>query len=56
MWEYDEALGAYEVAQNHFENAAPDYIETAIFELAAAEKRIEAALRMLKRERNHVEG
>lgn len=33
-----------EVARNHFENASADYVAAAIYELAAAEQKLSAAL------------
>ena len=40
-----EALQALEVARNHFENCDPEFITAAIFELNAAESRLDAARR-----------
>lgn len=40
-----EALRDLEVARNHFENCDPDFITAAIFELNAAESRLDAARR-----------
>lgn len=40
MW---EALRDLEVARNHFENCDPEFITAAIFELNAAESRLDAA-------------
>lgn len=42
MW---EALQDLEVARNHFENCDPEFITAAIFELNAAESRLDAARR-----------
>lgn len=42
MW---EALRELEVARNHFENCDPEFITAAIFELNAAESRLDAARR-----------
>lgn len=42
MW---EALRDLEVARNHFENCDPEFITAAIFELNAAESRLDAARR-----------
>ena len=42
--DYQEALAALHMAENHFAFAAPDYIDAAIMELNAAQKRVEAAL------------
>lgn len=36
---------ALEVARNHFENCDPEFITAAIFELNAAESRLDAARR-----------
>lgn len=47
--DYQEALAALHMAENHFTFAAPDYIDAAIMELNAAQKRVEAAL---NREKN----
>lgn len=43
--EYMEAVAALRVAENHFEYADPDHIEAAIYELKAAESKVEAAVR-----------
>lgn len=40
-----EALRDLEVARNHFENCDPEFITAAIFELNAAECRVDAARR-----------
>ena len=40
-----EALYDLEVARNHFENCDPEFITAAIFELNAAECRVDAARR-----------
>lgn len=40
-----EALLDLEVARNHFENCEPEFITAAIFELNAAESRLDAARR-----------
>lgn len=40
-----EALQALEVARNHFENCDPEFVTAAIFELNAAECRVDAARR-----------
>ena len=40
-----DAISAWNVAKNHFDNCDPDYISTAIFELQAAECRLDAARR-----------
>lgn len=42
MKEYNEALSALRMAENHFDFAAPEYIETAIMELEAAQRRVVA--------------
>ena len=42
MW---EVLRDLEVARNHFENCDPEFITAAIFELNAAESRLDAARR-----------
>lgn len=39
------ALRDLEVAQNHFENCDPEFVTAAIFELNAAESRVDAARR-----------
>ena len=36
---------ALEVARNHFENCDPEFVDAAIFELNAAECRVDAARR-----------
>lgn len=40
-----EALHDLEVARNHFENCDPEFVDAAIFELNAAECRVDAARR-----------
>lgn len=40
-----EALQALEVARNHFENCDPEFVDAAIFELNAAECRVDAVRR-----------
>ena len=40
-----DALRDLEVARNHFENCDPEFITAAIFELNAAESRLDAARR-----------
>lgn len=40
-----DALHDLEVARNHFENCDPEFITAAIFELNAAECRVDAARR-----------
>ena len=40
--EYFAALKALNIARNHFEHAETDFIEAAVMELCAAEKRFEA--------------
>lgn len=40
-----EALQALEVARNHFEHCDPEFVEAAIFELNAAESRVERLTR-----------
>ena len=40
-----EALRDLEVARNHFENCDPEFVDAAIFELNAAECRVDAARR-----------
>ncbi len=42
-----EAMMELEIARNHFDNCDPDYISTAIFELQAAECRLDAARRAI---------
>ena len=41
-----DALHDLEVARNHFENCDPEFITAAIFELNAAESRLDAARRV----------
>lgn len=38
-----DALHDLEIARNHFENCDPEYVSAAIFELNAAECRLDAA-------------
>ena len=40
-----EALRDLEVARNHFENCDPEFVDAAIFELNAAECRVDAIRR-----------
>ena len=40
-----EAVQDLEIARNHFENCEPEFVSAAIFELMAAESRLEAARR-----------
>ena len=40
-----DALNDLEVARNHFENCDPEFVTAAIFELNAAESRLDAARR-----------
>lgn len=40
-----DAMRELEVARNHFENCDPEFITAAIFELNAAESRLDAARR-----------
>lgn len=42
-----DAVDELEVARNHFENCDPEFITGAIYELSAAEARVNAARRML---------
>ena len=42
-----EALQALEVARNHFENCDPEFVDAAIFELNAAECRVDAVRRAI---------
>ena len=45
---FQEALAALHMAENHFAFAAPDYIDAAIMELNAAQKRVDAELNRAK--------
>lgn len=40
-----EAVRDLEIARNHFENCEPEFVSTAIFELMAAESRLDAVRR-----------
>lgn len=40
-----DAMRELEVARNHFENCEPEFITAAVFELNAAEHRVDAARR-----------
>lgn len=42
-----EALRDLEVARNHFENCDPEFVDAAIFELNAAECRVDAVRRAI---------
>lgn len=44
-----EALRDLEVARNHFENCDPEFVDAAIFELNAAECRVDAVRRCVGR-------
>jgi len=46
--DYQAALQAWQVAQNHFDNADPDHIDIAIHQLRAAEKRVAVELMKVK--------
>lgn len=43
-----DALRDLEVARNHFENCDPEFVTAAIFELNAAECRVDAARRCVR--------
>lgn len=43
-----EALRDLEVARNHFENCDPEFVDAAIFELNAAECRVDAVRRCVE--------
>ena len=43
-----EAAQAVDIAQNHFNNASPEFIEAATYELTAAEQRLAAVTHNLK--------
>lgn len=47
--EYWRAVVALDVAYNHFENAEPGFVDTAIAELAAASMKVVAIRNLLKR-------
>lgn len=47
--EYQQLLKEYQQAMNNFNNADADYVEAAIFELRAAELKLEAYLKKEKR-------
>lgn len=49
--EYGAALAEYKVAHIYFDQAPPERAEEAVYRLAAAEKRLDEALRQLKAER-----
>lgn len=40
-----EAVQELEIARNHFENCEPEFVSAAIFELMAAERRLDAVRR-----------
>lgn len=40
-----EAVEGLEIARNHFENCEPEFVSAAIFELMAAESRLDAVRR-----------
>jgi len=46
--EYQAALQAWQVAQQQFEQADPEHIDIAIYQLCAAEKRVEVELMKAK--------
>lgn len=43
-----DAMRELEVARNHFENCDPEFVDAAIFELNAAECRVDAARRCVR--------
>ena len=43
-----EALRDLEVARNHFDHCDPEFVDAAIFELNAAECRVDAARRCVR--------
>lgn len=43
-----DAARAVDIAQNHFDNASPEFIEAATYELTAAEQRLAAETHNLK--------
>lgn len=43
-----EAIHELEVARNHFDHCDPEYVDAAIFELNAAECRVDAARRCVR--------
>lgn len=45
MW---EAIHELEVARNHFDHCDPEFVDAAIFELNAAECRVDAARRCVR--------
>lgn len=48
MKEYYDAMADLKLAWNHFENAESDYITAAIYEIRAAEARVEACMEAYK--------
>ena len=42
-----DAVRELEIARNHFENCDPEFVSAAIFELMAAESRLDAARRAM---------
>lgn len=42
-----EAVQELEIARNHFENCEPEFVSSAIFELMAAESRLDAGRRCM---------
>lgn len=49
--DYQAALQAWQVARLQFEQADPDHIDAAIYQLQAAELRLRAELERARRER-----
>lgn len=43
-----EAVQELEIARNHFENCEPEFVSAAIFELMAAERRLDAVRRCVR--------
>lgn len=54
--EYDAALTEYKAAHIYFDQAPPERSEEAVYRLAAAEKRLDEALKALRAERQQAAG
>jgi hypothetical protein len=54
--EYRQSITKFYQAQANFENAAPEYIDSAIAELNAAEAKMDALLREFKRAKAELTG
>jgi len=49
-FEINEAIKELEIAENHFNNADPQFIESALLRLASAQEKLNALFKMRKNE------